>query len=242
MDDQDSIEDNCDPIMTSSECADECLREAEKTLGATLSQLEHLSYVDILLSVHPGIETHFTEYGWVYHSVEQSISQHLSIQATGLHEAFLMVREICARNIAVGAEIPKEFRPMCSLLVRGKRSFVSARGRAPASDFAFKWACIEIADYLAQAYKIPISRGDGMNPDSACDIVSEALARRGIDVPYERIRDWLTHSKHKKVRGRAKLLSAFLKDEILFSVGVLPKRRDWVLSPFGQMLPIGRIT
>jgi len=240
--DEGSPEENAfDQIIPIGDCADECLREAERVFGTNISQLKFLSYEDILLSVHPGIKTHFSDEGWPYHSVDKEISYHLSIQATGLREAFLMVREICARNVACGVEIPIEFRPMCSLIIRGERKFVTIRGRNPAPDFALKWTCIETADYLSDAFGIPLSRGDGFDPTSACDAVTEALTRRGIPMPYERVRDWLTHRKHRKTRDRARHLSAFMKDEILLSLGALSRRRDWVLNPFGQMMPFGRM-
>jgi hypothetical protein len=230
------------PLLRVSKVADECILEAEKVFGAPVSEFDSISYLDILLSAHPGIKTHFSKEGWPFHTVEPGIAYHLSVCATRLEEAFALVREICARNIACGEAIPDEFRTICSLIIRGDRKFVFGRGKKPTPDFALKWACIETARYLSDAFNIPISRGDGMAPISACDAVAEALERHNIPAQYTLIRDWLTHGRHKKTRERAEQLSAFVKDEILLSAGASKRRHDWVLSPFGQMLPFGRIT
>jgi hypothetical protein len=237
------MSDQYEHILTASECAWSWIEDAETVLEATLKECGELSYERILLSFMSGVKPVLTDDGGIYYEVRDNVAEAISISATGTHEALAIAREICACNIYNGKEIPPPLRALCHNLVRDLPLGLKARkGPTPYQNFAQYYIAVTCVDYISLAYKLPKTRGDDGREDSAAHIVAEVFERKNVPCPYTRIRDWCDNPKHQDARRKAASITAKFHNDYLVSLGIVKPSKDWILGPYGQLWPIGRMT
>ncbi|MBF9031166.1 hypothetical protein HKCCE3408_12250 [Rhodobacterales bacterium HKCCE3408] len=229
------------PELPALALAIECVEDAERLMRASLPEIADFDYIRVLLSVTPGIESVVCSAESVFYRVGGEAAEWLAIEATGSPDAMAMVREICACNIWEGEPVPKELRGICRSIVSGKGVGVARTGPQGGQRFGAFLVAQDIAQYLKDAYGIPLSRGDGFNEISAADILSEAFRLRGLNVTSGTIRDWLTHGKHKVNRARANAIIHMFRCRYLEALGLTKPGREWVVGPDAQLWPIGRM-
>jgi hypothetical protein len=213
----------------------------EKTTGFQIIELRDFSLVQCLITVNPGIETIVLgNEERVIYRVAPHAAANLAVAATGQPEVLEAVKEICASNIFSGEPIPEPLRATCYQLLRGTYEAPKKPGRLPGEGFGLFWLSVTTAWFLKDVYELPLTRGDGMEENSAADIVCEALTEHQIACRYTQVRDWLDHSKHASNRVRAQVLSNKLRETYLFQLGVLQPRNHWWLGPYGPSGPLSR--
>ncbi|MBS1300772.1 hypothetical protein [Loktanella sp. SALINAS62] len=109
---------------------------------------------------------------------------------------------IVAINISGGRPLPKQLREWASKRIvywfTGMKKPPSIKSFP--KDFYRRYTIYLAIHVVADIYSLPISRNDGSPEHSACDVVSDALDKMGLQYSYSRLRDWCTHSDHKLFR------------------------------------------
>lgn len=230
------------PDIPPYECAFQLLADIETANGVPLSDLVQISYVRLALMLCPGVKTVIPSKDGLYYDVDQSAGWQISVAATGNPDAYQMLAEICRANIFSGRTVPPAMRAICSQIVSGKFRSPTKTGPRPGQTFGLIFVAYFISKYLSDAYGIPKVRGDGMNEHSAADVVSEALSSRGVDAKYTKIRDYLSHPKHRASREKSDWIIRMMYEPYLAKLGLISKPKHFGVSPFGLFMPIGRMT
>ena len=233
------------PYIPPIECAKEVFSSIEELTGATLEEISKYSFLKVVLMVHPDIRAVVLGKDRVYYEVGTTAANSIAISAHGNPESLELLLTISASNIWNGQPIPEPFRPICCSILSRKSPGARRSGPASGQNFGRFFVAVWTAEYLANAYLIPRTRSDGMEPDSAADMVSEALGDRGFELGYTQLRDWLTHKKHKLNRARADLIAHQYNENLLVALGLVRRRTAWTIGPYGPFGPspiIGRMT
>jgi hypothetical protein len=212
----------------------ETFKEFEVALGCPLSEVGEITFKRLIISYTPGIETLFTETGGVFYRVEENTAVFLGGAAQRFSEAHDIYREICASNIFEGAPLPKPMRSAAMLMVREQYPGAKRAGRKLDGDFLRKWLLVWAAEHARDAFGLKLTRYDGPQAMSACDVVSQVSERFGWEIDPIKLRDWCQHKKYAQTRRRAEAFTRFFKDRILHKSGAVQGDGH----PFG---PIGEL-
>ncbi len=216
----------------------------EEITQISFKEFSEYDFLQVLLLVHPGIRSVVIGPNRVFYEVDDIAAKNIAVSAHGNPETLELLLDISCANLWNAKPIPEAFRPICFSLLQGKSVGAKRTGPKSGKDFGLFIVAVWAAEQLSDIFDIPLTRGDGMEHDSAADVVSIALAARGVTLKYTRIRDWLTNGKHKRNRDRANIIANQYNENLLISLGLVRRRETWVAGryPCGQSPIIGRIT
>ena len=188
----------------------------------------------------------------IHYTVQPFAAFQINVAATGNRDAYEMLTEICRAKDSSGVPIPKEMRAACSLIISGQYRKPSGRGPKPRSDFGLFFISYLLGRYISDAYGLPKTRGDGMEEISSAILLAVFLLNADL-MSSTKIRDYLTHGKHKFSREKSDwiremmytgaLLGGFrinFPKENIRNITVWNFHAD--VRAFGLFTPIGRMT
>ena len=202
--------------------ADEILASAPETFGCKASQLRELDYVDLIIQSYHEIQTFRPEERRVCHKVSEKAPQLLYYSAQSDPDIYDTVKEICVRNLFSDAPLPELFRLFIIAELLGKPIAKKRIGRAPSEGFGYRAFLFLAARYVASACQMPLTRNAGSSDEtSACDAIVDVGVRHGIDIEFNRLRDWCTHRDHRSMRRKAEALETYLSELFLTKQGLI---------------------
>lgn len=226
------------PSISPYECTHQLIDDIETANGEMITSLAHVTYIRLALLLCPGVKTIIPAENMIHYTVEPFAAFQINVAATGNRDAYEMLTEICRANTFSGVPIPKEMRAACSLIISGQYRKPSGRGPKPRSDFGLFFISYLLGRYISDAYGLPKTRGDGMEEISSADIVSRVLTERGLDASSTKIRDYLTHGKHKFSREKSDWIREMMYEPYLEDFGLISRKRIFGISPFGTFMPM----
>ena len=191
----------------------ESLASTPEIFGCELAQLDTLSHVDLCIALHPGIKTIVPTPSQIYHEIDEAAARELLFESENNPTVYDAAIEICVHNIRHGAPLPFCLKEFVARNLEGRFERKKRRGSKPDNRFAMR------------AFESKVARNDVTSKLSACDVVANAATALGVPIDYVKVRDWCQHRDHKEMRRRADSLNSFIKDEYLFKIGVLKRRR-----------------
>ena len=203
------------------------LSSIPEVFGCELQGLAELNWYDLVIALHPKIETKFPEKNRVYHIVPEDLADRLVVAAEVEYDAFELVNEICQRNLINGRQLPKMFGYFAASRLDGR--FEKPKGRKPPKGFALKWALYSLCKFIPDLFQVNLTRNEAKNGGSACDAVAEAATGLGYVVNHTTLRDWCNHTDNRAFRKRADGLDRMIREITAENIGLI-RNRKWSKS------------
>lgn len=189
------------------------------------------SFANIVLSWSSGVRkvssNVYTSRKAAYFEVTVELGEALTAFAYKDYQFFDACAEICGINANAGAPMPEGLRDFATTVLWGIRQRPTPPNRERKKDFLDHLFIYQTVEAVTEKFNLPQTRNDS-SPDkqSACDVVSTALAVCGAKSSYTKIKDLMTHKSRERrrneIKAAKKIWARSNKAGVLpFQVGVL---------------------
>lgn len=162
------------------------------------------TFANAIISYCAGVEEAFWSDGSLYYVVEEEIAEGLTALAKDIPEFYEICVEICIHNLVLRRSLPD---PLLNFAVAqlmklnlGRDPRLKVNRRPRSKDWLEKFYLWRVVREISEVYRLPISRKEESEPESACDAVAGALTFWGRETQFSEIKNLMTHTNFKRHR------------------------------------------
>ncbi|MGJ8625275.1 MAG: hypothetical protein ACSHW1_21235, partial [Yoonia sp.] len=168
----------------------------------------HNTFSGVFISKGCSIETYDVEHegesGFAYR-VSEDKAWHLVTMALRDADVFDLCKQIVASNVFAGEPLPIGLRHFAFCILYGQYKRPTPAHRKSQIDFTLHITIYQLINTAIIKFGMKLTRNDESAAVSACDAVSDALTKSGINYSFSQIKALCVSPRKQKIRNKVQL-------------------------------------